>query len=210
MTKTTLNGILLVFFLVLLQATQAHATPILYHSTGGWTSSNATDPQELDGATFDLLFTVDSNAMPISSGSGYAQYSGDLTLVVTGSPGDVDGTYLRSDNTVIINTDFNGYGYVSFQPVYSTASSPVNNVGGFIFLPLPQITFGVLADASLPVGDLTADIVGTWSTGTLGGGSYTTYITHLSGTLVPVPAAVWLFGSGLLGIIGVARRKSRA
>jgi PKD repeat protein len=24
---------------------------------------------------------------------------------------------------------------------------------------------------------------------------------------VPVPAAVWLFGSGLLGVIGIARRK---
>lgn len=28
-------------------------------------------------------------------------------------------------------------------------------------------------------------------------------------TLVPVPAALWLFGSGLLGLIGVARRKAR-
>jgi hypothetical protein len=27
------------------------------------------------------------------------------------------------------------------------------------------------------------------------------------GTYVPVPAAVWLFGSGLLGLVGVARRK---
>jgi len=25
---------------------------------------------------------------------------------------------------------------------------------------------------------------------------------------VPVPAAVWLFGSGLLGLIGIARRKT--
>jgi hypothetical protein len=25
--------------------------------------------------------------------------------------------------------------------------------------------------------------------------------------VVPVPAAVWLFGSGLLGLVGVARRK---
>ena len=25
---------------------------------------------------------------------------------------------------------------------------------------------------------------------------------------VPVPAAVWLFGSGLLGLIGVVRRKA--
>lgn len=27
---------------------------------------------------------------------------------------------------------------------------------------------------------------------------------------VPVPAAVWLFGSGLLGLVGVARRKSKS
>jgi hypothetical protein len=27
---------------------------------------------------------------------------------------------------------------------------------------------------------------------------------------VPVPAAVWLFGSGLLGLAGVARRKQSA
>ena len=39
------------------------------------------------------------------------------------------------------------------------------------------------------------------------------YTLHLEGTVssvVPVPAAVWLFGSGLLGLVGVARRKSRA
>jgi hypothetical protein len=29
-------------------------------------------------------------------------------------------------------------------------------------------------------------------------------------TVVPVPAAVWLFGSGLLGLIGIARRKKAA
>jgi len=27
-------------------------------------------------------------------------------------------------------------------------------------------------------------------------------------TVIPVPAAVWLFGSGLLGLIGIARRKA--
>jgi hypothetical protein len=37
----------------------------------------------------------------------------------------------------------------------------------------------------------------------------TAYNLHLAGTVssVPVPAAAWLFGSGLLGLIGVARRK---
>jgi hypothetical protein len=29
-------------------------------------------------------------------------------------------------------------------------------------------------------------------------------------TAVPVPAAVWLFGSGLLGLVGIARRKQTA
>jgi hypothetical protein len=35
------------------------------------------------------------------------------------------------------------------------------------------------------------------------------YALHLEGTVsvIPVPAAVWLFGSGLLGLVGVARRK---
>lgn len=37
---------------------------------------------------------------------------------------------------------------------------------------------------------------------------------HQSGTgtytAVPVPAAVWLFGSGLLGLVGIARRKKKA
>jgi hypothetical protein len=42
------------------------------------------------------------------------------------------------------------------------------------------------------------------------------YGLHLIGTVeaappvVPVPAAVWLFGSGLLGLVGVARRKRKA
>ena len=30
----------------------------------------------------------------------------------------------------------------------------------------------------------------------------------VNATVVPVPAAVWLFGSGLLGLIGIARRKA--
>jgi hypothetical protein len=29
-------------------------------------------------------------------------------------------------------------------------------------------------------------------------------------SVVPVPAAVWLFGSGLLGLIGISRRKKAA
>lgn len=35
-------------------------------------------------------------------------------------------------------------------------------------------------------------------------------VSHLSvHGVVPIPAAVWLFGSGLLGLVGVARRRNR-
>ena len=36
---------------------------------------------------------------------------------------------------------------------------------------------------------------------------YSIAFDNYSVTLVPVPAAVWLFGSGLIGLIGIARRK---
>lgn len=40
-----------------------------------------------------------------------------------------------------------------------------------------------------------SDVLGTWTTFNM--------------TVVPVPAAVWLFGTGLIGLVGVARRKMR-
>ena len=43
-----------------------------------------------------------------------------------------------------------------------------------------------------------------WSAGSPG--DYIRVLTNFSPSAVPVPAAVWLFGSGLLGLIGVARR----
>ena len=58
----------------------------------------------------------------------------------------------------------------------------------------------------------------TWSSDTgvdyLENNTYNVYFTdgsvlEIDVRVVPVPAAVWLFGSGLLGLVGVARRKSR-
>jgi len=43
------------------------------------------------------------------------------------------------------------------------------------------------------------------ATWTLSAQSPTSY--DLTVTVVPVPAAVWLFGSGLIGLVGIARRK---
>jgi hypothetical protein len=41
----------------------------------------------------------------------------------------------------------------------------------------------------------------------LGGPRMVAGIDNYKASVVPIPAAVWLFGSGLLGLVGVARRK---
>lgn len=73
--------------------------------------------------------------------------------------------------------------------------------------------------ASLTIVDQTAGLLSLKGTGSLSGNNLdltdavfsfsTTSMNSYSMTItaVPVPAAVWLFGSGLIGLIGVARRK---
>ncbi len=53
--------------------------------------------------------------------------------------------------------------------------------------------------------DKTGFLEGTWDASIVFEGKDLSHITAY--TVVPVPAAVWLFGSGLLGLVGIARRK---
>ena len=74
----------------------------------------------------------------------------------------------------------NGMGVVD-----AIAALPVYNAGGaFTDIPLIGYTSGPVTGANLAM------------------------VTNVSA--VPVPAAAWLFGSGLLGLIGVARRQGRS
>ena len=41
-------------------------------------------------------------------------------------------------------------------------------------------------------------------------GAFPGFSANFDFVAVPVPAAVWLFGSGLLGLVGVARRRRKA
>ena len=61
-------------------------------------------------------------------------------------------------------------------------------------------TFTLDYNAHVPLGDASG----------FGGVGYTLHLEGAVTSVVPVPAAVWLFGSGLLGLVGVARRKKVA
>jgi len=75
-----------------------------------------------------------------------------------------------------------------------------------------DLTVGHFGDGS---GTFNGDVVFTGGSlaGGLAGGRITGSFTASSvdakiGAVVPVPAAVWLFGSGMIGLIAVARRKA--
>lgn len=57
----------------------------------------------------------------------------------------------------------------------------------------------------------TLDFTSRVAAGDLSGFGDVRFYTHLEGTVnaVPVPAAAWLLGSGLLGLIGVSRRRRK-
>jgi len=74
------------------------------------------------------------------------------------------------------------------------------------------LPFGLELDAAKPI---TFDFTGTSLINLSDDGSYLTGFNlagtgTITGTLVPVPAAVWLFGSGMLGLVAVARKRSNA
>jgi len=90
---------------------------------------------------------------------------------------------------------------------------PFINMGGPGGVGTLSCTGGVDANACELGESFTLDYSAVVPAGDPSGFGGVAYALHLQGTVVnavPVPAAVWLFGSGLLGLVGVARRKARA
>ena len=65
--------------------------------------------------------------------------------------------------------------------------------------------------SSISSGDEFTPLGGEWNFEALGSGGLVSNLNNFYLIqAVPVPAAVWLFGSGLLGLVGMARRKKAA
>ena len=92
---------------------------------------------------------------------------------------------------------FSGYSFINSRD--DADNGPIHT-----FDPLEGVTYLAIGAApKINVGNFIGDVEGINTNAHF-------YISGLNVTAVPVPAAVWLFGSGLLGLIGVARRKKAA
>jgi len=130
--------------------------------------------------------------------------------------------------------EVNPYGQPVYDTNYTVSSSITStvNVGGFDGDPVDGDGNGIWDTQAVSI-DIT-DIVKGWLSGTANYGlemfysnyaqddaiylstmetdtaaygSVTPYL-EVTTTVIPVPAAVWLFGSGLLGLVGIARRRA--
>lgn len=179
-----------------------------------------------------MLIPSVSNAEIIFPALDIQKFGADTGLTMT----DVGttSTTLDIDATVIaiILDSIGTFDDIADQPftLTATGSSTLTSMGSFTFISgLFDGSFAVGAGGSLLSGTFSGLEISGLDTQPLisGNVSYTggtlqgnltggrlelatagSSVAGKLGAVVPVPAAVWLFGSGLIGLVGIARRKA--
>ena len=163
-------------------------------------------------------FTSDLNSQGYNGMSTGGQLSVDMDGTVTYYYIAAESAFTNSFNSgsssmTEANDSFNWNGWDSFTVAVSSgdvldfsftstsgnALTPVDNAGGIN-----------LAGLGIMTSTMTSDLVLAYNDNIFGAGDSDfddmMVRAEFTGTAVPVPAAAWLFGSGLLGLIGMARR----
>lgn len=143
---------------------------------------------------------------------------------LTGDTWDVtgdDGTYTWDLSTLVFTSqipsgaDFNIQGYFDWvgsggqygRELFSGTyfSDDTLSFSGYQLIN----SFGILLGNYVAAVSIDGNtITGDWDSGVVPGSGIPGDFMAVRNSAVPIPAAVWLFGSGLLGLIGVARRKA--
>ena len=158
-------------------------------------NASGADTGFLTGAVYDLDATFNGDGT-FSGGSVSITYTGIFDLTGSGVSGDfTSGTALTAD---LLDFGFAGTGAAGgFEFLYTNITGDLlsfftdaNDVGGIIASTFDQ-----------------APVAGDWDTNMTFQGDFAA--TSNVDTFVPVPAAVWLFGSGLLGLAGFRRSRRK-
>jgi Lamin Tail Domain len=174
--------------------------------------NNGSGPLALDGYHLDLInggdgsaySSIDLSGMSIDAG-GYFVICGDSLLVAQCDLGVSPATNLIQNGAPDGVALFDGAGLIdslSYEgtiAVYTEGSATTVVDSNAFDMSLARIPDGVDTNDNL------ADFVS---------GCLTPGLPNIAGTgncavnPVPVPAAVWLFGSGLLGLVGIAKKSA--
>lgn len=195
-------------------------TTLVDNVTAGSSISIATTDDGAGGVNFtvtsasDMLYTGTPGGLFTTTqigGSGSIDASGNVSYTPTGRLGAAE--FFAYLGTPAWNVADNGFtndtagAYVGFTSGSMTNINPADGTGATAGLTLT----GSALDDSLNAVIVSVSNVGTaW--GSFGGTPYSEVwnVSFTETSAVPVPAAVWLFGSGLVGLAGVARRRKAA
>jgi hypothetical protein len=177
-------------------------------------------------ATGGSYFTMDGNFGAILESDlgivlGTTQdFSG--TAPSSGNPYDGSGTNITAPWSFFGNTGTN----FSVSAVSANSDTEIDMSGWRVaWGEVPSINMGAAGTGTIACGactygsTYTLNYTSTVPPGDPSGFGGVVYALQLTGTIlgepeppepIPVPAAVWLFGSGLVGLVGVARRRKRA
>ncbi len=147
---------------------------------------------------------VDASLLPTTLGAATG-----IAFVGSASVDQATGDFAGLPGAAVTTTDF------QFDP--ALAPNPVNlwTVGSFTFtmdslsVIYHDAYFLLLSGTGLLTAPGYEPTPGAWrlSSQTVDQNTFTWSSSTASTAVVPVPAAVWLFGSGLIGIAGIARRR---
>lgn len=182
--------------------------------------NSAVTPLVLDGYTLalvngssgDAYHSFDLSGLQIAA-NGYLVLCSDTGAVANCSVDAASGSWMQNGGpdgdaaalllgeTILDSVAYEGTG--NFLGPYAEGNSFTGADSGSIVMSIARLPNGT--DTNSNAADFASGCLTPGGSNIAGTGDCSTAINP-----VPVPAAAWLFGSGLVGLIGIGRRKSRS
>lgn len=159
------------------------------------------------GLTASPTYTTQPVIDGVPTGDGETTRTINQTIAIdwntSGGFPVIDITSITVDTSV-----YNGPWTLSFTTPYRVGLIPpgtINELDSLLFSPFGDIYDGLVGVAGNPIGSAVVTSAPPGLESAIG--SAFGDFTFAAAQPVPIPAAIWLFGSGLMGLIGIARCK---